>query len=84
MHQLCIDILKQLTQCASPQLPNCCPNGLQVEDEPLTYKRGQHLRGIDAENADRVQAEMVSSSFTVGSEVYTTALCNRPFLSTAP
>lgn len=32
---------------------------MQAATEPLIYKRGQHLRGVDAENADRVQAEMV-------------------------
>ena len=31
----------------------------QAGAEPLVYKRGQHLRGVDAENAEQVQAEMV-------------------------
>lgn len=37
---------------------------LQIsEDERESYTKGQHLRGADAKNADRVRAEIVSSSY---------------------
>lgn len=37
---------------------------LQIpEDERESYTKGQHLRGADAKNADRVRAEIVSSFY---------------------
>ena len=35
------------------------PEGTEHEN----YKKGQHLRGVDAANAERVRAEMVSAAY---------------------
>lgn len=39
------------------------PEGTEHEQ----YKKGQHLKGVDAANAERVQAEMVSNAHCLGS-----------------
>ena len=39
----------------------CIVSGMQIpEDKRESYAKGQHLRGADAQNADRTRAEIVS------------------------